>query len=108
MLMHAKKRAKELSLPFDIKLEDIIIPEFCPVFPSVRLGRYNGVENRANSPSLDRVIPNLGYVRGNIAVISYRANSIKQNATAEEILAVAYWVEEETRKGELCRANQQS
>jgi hypothetical protein len=41
-----------------------------------------------DSPSLDRVIPELGYVQGNVIWVSHRANSIKQNATAEEILAV--------------------
>ena len=40
---------------------------------------------RLSSPSLDKVIPSLGYVKGNIWVISYRANTIKNNCTFEEI-----------------------
>jgi len=38
-----------------------------------------------NSPSLDRIIPSLGYVKGNIAVISYRANAMKNDATIDEL-----------------------
>lgn len=38
-----------------------------------------------DSPSLDKIIPSLGYAKGNIWVISYRANTIKNNCTFEEI-----------------------
>jgi hypothetical protein len=38
-----------------------------------------------NSPSLDKIIPSLGYVRGNVQVISQRANSIKRDATLAEL-----------------------
>jgi hypothetical protein len=38
-----------------------------------------------NSPSLDRIIPELGYVKGNIMVISHKANTIKSNANIEEL-----------------------
>lgn len=38
-----------------------------------------------DSPSIDKVIPELGYVRGNVWVISNKANRIKNNATLEEL-----------------------
>jgi hypothetical protein len=44
------------------------------------------------SPSLDRIDPKKGYVKGNVAVISYKANRIKQDATPEELEAVASWL----------------
>lgn len=47
-----------------------------------------------DSPTLDRIVPEKGYVLGNIAVISHKANAIKQNATAEEILRVAIWLKQ--------------
>ena len=46
--------------------------------------RGNNIRNY-DSPSLDKIIPSLGYVKDNIWVISYRANTIKNNCTFEEI-----------------------
>lgn len=91
LLSSAKQRAKEAGLPFTITEEDIIIPPCCPVLgiPLQRKAKRGGGDN---SPSLDRIVPELGYVPGNIAVISNRANRIKSNATAEEIERVAAWL----------------
>lgn len=47
-----------------------------------------GVRNDA-SPSLDKIIPSLGYVPGNVLVISWRANRIKCDATANELMLIA-------------------
>ena len=92
----SRERAKKLGLPHTIAIEDIHIPDVCPAL-GIPL-RQGTVTDRSNSPSLDRIRPELGYVPGNIAVISYRANTIKQNATSEELLAVAAWVEKVTTK----------
>lgn len=84
----AKKRATKQGVPFDIEIEDIIIPDMCPLL-GIKLGFNGSVNNRDSSPSLDRKNPALGYVKGNIAVISYRANRIKNNASAAEIKLLA-------------------
>lgn len=84
MLQGAKNRAKKYGLPFDITAKDIIIPECCPV-----LGHLLDRKSRDSTPSLDRIVPQKGYVKGNIIVISCRANVIKNNATVDEIFAVA-------------------
>lgn len=86
MLRGAKQRAVQHGWAFDIVLEDIVIPAVCPVLgiplePSV--GRA-----RDCSPSIDRIESAYGYVRGNIRVISYRANLLKNNATIEELVLV--------------------
>lgn len=78
---HAKHRALTKSLPFDITPEDIIIPALCPIM-SKPLG---SVGSGSYAPSLDRIIPELGYVKGNIRVISLLANQMKWNATPEEL-----------------------
>jgi hypothetical protein len=52
-----------------------------------------GIGVNDNSPSLDRKTPELGYVRGNVAFISTKANRIKSNATTEEIFAVAKYLQ---------------
>lgn len=49
-----------------------------------------------NSPSLDRMIPALGYVASNVRVISYRANAIKRDATLDELRALVAYVERES------------
>ena len=89
----AKKRAKKAGIHFDITSDDIVIPEICPVLgiPLMIGGRGNG-----SSPSLDRLVPDLGYVPDNIRVISYRANRIKGNATAEELRAIVDYIDRET------------
>lgn len=89
MYQRIKGRAKKHRLPFDLELEDIVIPDKCPVFgvPFVI-----GTKSKWN-PSLDRIIPDKGYVKGNITVISVRANSIKNDATPDELRKVADYVD---------------
>jgi hypothetical protein len=83
MFRAARCRALRDGIPFTILPEDIVIPEFCPVL-GLRLERAKG-KATASSPSLDKIIPSLGYVRGNIWVISHRANTLKHDATLEEL-----------------------
>ncbi len=84
MLNGARERAKKGGYPCTITTADIIIPEFCPLL-GLRLARNQGGNVQPNSPSLDKIRPELGYVRGNVWVISHRANSLKNNATIEEL-----------------------
>jgi len=86
MLYAAKKRASELGLPFNLTDADISIPEVCPVL-GLKLQSGSG-RPCDSSPSLDRIIPAMGYVSGNVRVISYRANALKSNATLEELRAI--------------------
>lgn len=95
MLKNAQYRAKKLGLPFDLTFEDVQIPEICPVLgiPLVsKEGRHGFLDN---SPSLDRIIPALGYVRGNVRVISNRANTIKRDATMTELEAIVAYLKRE-------------
>ncbi len=79
----ARKRALQKGLEFNIELRDIHIPKKCPILkvPLICSTRY--------SPSIDRIYPDKGYVKGNIAVISTLANSMKANATPNELLIFA-------------------
>lgn len=90
---NAKQRAKKFSLPFNISPDDIAIPSRCPV-----LGHefeYGKGKHYPWAPSLDRIIPALGYVVGNIKVISFRANKLKGDASIEELQAVLRYLIEE-------------
>ena len=88
MLHAAKAHAKKIGVPFSITVEDFEIPKLCRVL-GIPLKRALGKGCwRPNSPSLDRKRGELGYVPGNVAVISFRANRMKNDATLEEVKAV--------------------
>ena len=97
MWSSASHRAKVKKMPFSILPSDIIIPEFCPVFGTrIETGRCKVKgKTRANAASLDRIKPELGYVKGNIRVISYKANTMKSNASLEDIKKLVKWLEGE-------------
>jgi hypothetical protein len=83
----AKSRAKRKKIPFDLNFADIVVPEFCPLL-GIRLEHHTGrgrIGGEDNSPSLDRIFPEKGYTKDNTWVISNRANTIKNNASLEEL-----------------------
>lgn len=87
MLSRAKIRAKTRGFAFDLVPGDITIPEHCPVL-GLKLRVAEGCADDA-SPELDRIVPSKGYVKGNVIVISRRANRIKNDATPEELRKIA-------------------
>ncbi|HEY1858660.1 hypothetical protein [Acidocella sp.] len=93
---HARDRASSKGLPFDLTPGDISVPEFCPVL-GIRLewGRGQMGWRNMTAPSLDRVRPQLGYVRGNVRIISNRANHLKSNGTITEFEAVLIYMRRE-------------
>lgn len=86
LLQLASQRARKVGLPFALVKSDIAIPEKCPVL-GIPLEVGKNKPGNA-SPSLDRIRGDLGYVRENVRVISYRANRIRNDATVEELEAV--------------------
>lgn len=93
MFHNAKRRAKQKGLDFTIHADDVIIPEFCPVLGiKLKRGERNFVDS---SPSLDRINSKLGYVPGNVRVISWRANRIKNDSTAEELEKILRYINEQ-------------
>lgn len=84
MFYQAKKRAKNTGCAFSITLDDIAIPNRCPLL-GVHLKRGVSSKLMSNTPSLDRLVPALGYIPSNIIVVSYRANRIKNDATLQEL-----------------------
>lgn len=91
MLRRAKARARKEGFEFDLSLEDILpLPDICPVL-GVAL-RITAGPHDPFAYSLDRVDNDKGYVRGNVAVMSYRANRLKNDGTAEDHEAIAAWM----------------
>lgn len=87
-------------MPFDLTEDDFELPVFCPALGvklEVASGGWRGV-NKDNSPSLDKIIPALGYVKGNVVVISNKANRMKNDGTTAELRRIADFYEQLERK----------
>lgn len=89
LLYQAKSRALAKGLAFDLTIEDVEIPDVCPLLGIPLIpSRGEGVGPTRNSPSLDRIDPKQDYVRGNVWVVSHFANAIKRDASAEDLIKI--------------------
>jgi hypothetical protein len=93
LLHSARKRSKLKHIPFDITKDDIVVPTHCPILGIQLVPNQKGTKAYSkHSPSLDRIIPELGYVKGNVWVISHLANVMKNCASIEELIKFAEWI----------------
>ena len=83
MYHNAQHRAKKKGIPFTITIDDIVIPETCPLL-GIELVSTNDKRDPRN-PSLDQISPGQGYTPDNIWVISSRANWLKCDASLQEL-----------------------
>lgn len=92
-LAKIKCKCKKLDLPFDLTIDDLDIPEYCPVL-GIKINFNHGHSGYFDdSPSVDRIIPELGYTKDNIKIISNRANLLKNNATIEELKLIINYLQ---------------
>lgn len=84
---NAKKRGSDFSL---CKADFEPLPSHCPVL-GIELD-YSGL-GKANSASIDRTDSRLGYIPGNVVIMSRRANTLKNDATLEELRKVLAYIE---------------
>jgi hypothetical protein len=97
MLKRAQKRAQEKNIIFDLLIDDIHIPEFCPILGiKLLVGKSQGPDDF--SPSLDRIIPEKGYTKTNVKVISMRANRMKSTATIQDVENILIYLKSNTYK----------
>lgn len=82
----ARANAKKKKLPFNLTTLDVHLPNVCPVF------KTPFVYNTPYAASLDRIIPAVGYIKDNVQIISRKANTMKNNASPEELKEFARWV----------------
>ncbi len=96
LLKGCKDRALKKGIEFNITLEDIVIPKICPILlqPIIQGTK----DNYKFSPSVDRIDNTKGYIKGNIQIISMKANTIKNSATVEELLLFAEWINKTFKK----------
>jgi len=79
LLKRAEINAKNRSLEFNLTIDDIIIPDKCPYFKIP-------FDNSRFSLSIDRIDSNKGYVKGNIQIISYLSNKMKNDVSIDELI----------------------
>jgi hypothetical protein len=97
MCARLRHRVQQQNLPLNLTVEYLvsICPDVCPVLDIPLLYPITWGKRAANknSPSIDKFYPHLGYVVGNVSVISNRANTLKRDSTAGELAKVCAWME---------------
>lgn len=88
--MAAKARAAKRGIPFTISLDDLHFPKVCPILGvemtfGLGHGMSMGLAVRDTRYSIDRINNDLGYIPGNVVVISYRANRLKSDSRLDEL-----------------------
>ena len=96
LVIAAKNRAKIKNIEFNLTEDDLRIPETCPAL-GILLIQAKDRHNK-HSPSVDRLDAAKGYTKENINIISFRANTIKSDATFEEFEAIYKWWKAELKK----------
>lgn len=98
LLGQARYRARKKGIEFNLEVSDIVIPKLCPVLKiPLAIGGSNGGP-RGCSPSLDRINNLKGYIKGNVQVISHKANTMKHCANNNELILFANWIKRTCRK----------
>lgn len=86
-LAKIKEKARQRGIEFNLTEEDIVIPDVCPVLGTPFK------EGTTYCLSTDRIDPFKGYVKGNVQMLSWKANAMKQNATPEELIKFSQWIQ---------------
>ena len=81
----AKYRAKRKGWEFTLQQNDIVIPETCPLLGIPLICHRGQGGQQGNSPSIDRKDSKKGYTPDNIWIISNRANTLKNDASLQEL-----------------------
>ena len=105
-LHNVKRRAIRENIPYDLDIEYFIdkdpkpdgqktgYPDYCPIL-GIKL-ELNNKTTADNSPSFDKVLPERGYVKGNVQIISYKANRLKSNMSIEDFKKFIEYIENNT------------
>ena len=92
LIIGARHRAKMIGREFDITVDDIEVVTICPVLGIEMKPNFSG-RAKPNSPTIDRIDNSKGYIKGNVRMISYRANMLKRDAGVDEIRMLLAYME---------------
>ena len=98
LVREIRHRAKQSNIPCDLNESDIEIPTHCPIL-GIEI-KFEKGKARETTPSLDRIVPEKGYVKGNCYIISKKANRMKQDNTPETLRAILAYIEERMQNDE--------
>lgn len=92
LLWSAKRSASKRGLEFSIIHSDLSLPLCCPCCSENF--SFDNLSSRATrrSPSIDRINNDVGYVAGNVAIICYQCNSLKNNGTAQDFRNIIRYI----------------
>ena len=88
LLYQIKASSKKRNLEFNLTIDDIIIPEFCP-YLNINITKIVGGGLLDTAPSVDRIDSSKGYIKGNIRIISHLANKMKSNVSIDLLITFA-------------------
>ncbi|MFY8211054.1 MAG: hypothetical protein ACOVLB_00075 [Candidatus Nanopelagicus sp.] len=94
-----KNTALKMGIPFTIELDQIEQPKYCPVLGIELNYAWGGTAGHLRDPAkatIDKVIPELGYVPKNVYIISWRANKLKSDMTLEELEKIMKYMKART------------
>jgi len=80
LLNNARNRAKRLRVPCTLTVADVrglLAPMRCTATGLPLTRNTGGGHSDALSPSLDRIVPALGYVPGNVRLVCHRFNALR-------------------------------
>jgi hypothetical protein len=89
-LYRLRGRAKEKQLEFNLTEDDLVVPAVCPIL-NIPLKKAYGLKTD-NSPTVDRIRNDQGYVPGNIRIVSHRANRLKADANIAELIDIILYM----------------
>lgn len=94
-LSNARVRAEKDGTPFSLTEDDVPLrPQRCPCCR--RIMKYDSLRDLC--PTLDRIIASAGYVPGNVQWLCFRCNRLKSDATPQELVQVALFIQEVLNK----------
>jgi hypothetical protein len=94
-----RMRAKQHNLPFDLDADYLtqIWSGSCAIFGTPLQYPYSTDRMVDDKATIDRIVPDLGYVKGNVCWVSNRANIIKSFGTVEEHRKIVEYMTSHTK-----------
>ncbi len=96
LLVGVRSRAKREGIAFDITSADLYAPTHCPAL-GIKLnyeGTGRGYGAKDDAASIDRVDGAKGYVRGNVGIVSWKANRAKAFLSVRELRRLVTFYEQ--------------